>query len=157
MKKRYLALVLCAFLLGNCTNILNVSASNVKTYDVNGDGQNDLLDLLELKRYLLLKIQVDKLEEQTTTLDTQEVLCEDDYKIIADDYLFENCQSLWSVITTMMVDMRNNGIVVTVNFSRVLTYEETTWVKTLSGKGKDSFESSIKMVISYEGEVLSIS
>lgn len=157
MKKKYILLIASAFILGVCTPTFNISASNVKNYDVNGDGKCDVLDLLELKQYLLLKFRLDNLEAQTTTTSKQELLSEEDYKNIADNYLFKNCQSLWSVITTMTVDQKNNGVIVTVNFSRYLTYEETQWVKTLSNMGKDSLETSIKIVISYEGEVLSVS
>ena len=124
MKQNHVIMLATAILIS--TSIININinadASRNYHYDVNNDGVINVIDSMDLKKYLLLKGRLEQLEPSTTT--TQLSLTEEECKSIVDDYLFKNCPSLWSVVTSMSVEFKTNGIVVTVNFSRAVQSSE---------------------------------
>jgi hypothetical protein len=156
MKKSYVGILGIALVLVGFS-ALNVNANTTYNYDVNGDGNVDVIDIMDLKKYILLKAKIAQLEPTVTTTTVTEsqklTLSEDDCKQIVDNYIFENCPSLWAVITDMSVEYKTNGIVVNVSLSRTVLNSESSFVH-------DAWfydHNYLTVVLDNDGNVISVS
>lgn len=152
MNKKYVALFMSAFILGTFTTNLSATATGIKNYDVNGDNQINTLDVMEVKQAVLngetvpvattttyypstttyysstttkLTTTVTTTQWSTVLDDTTKSQTEENYKILAREYIQDKSSTLYDAIEDISVDILRYG-----GYQVVTTTEPTTTTTT---------------------------